>query len=125
MTWRFRSCPGATMRATARRCLSVRPGQPEEWETLTRLAAIARGQGGHQDAGALDDAQFADEAQRLYGAQAEAVLQATQGLRGPQRMLDAALRGGPYGEGFGDGFGTRPERPDAGQGDGRQPQRRH
>ena len=85
------------------------PGQPEEWETLLRLAAIARGQGGHQDAGALDDAQFADEAQRLYGAQAEAVLQATQGLRGPQRMLDAALRGGPYGQGFGDGFGTRPE----------------
>ena len=84
------------------------PGQPEEWETLTRLAAIARGQGGHRDAGALDDAQFADEAQRLFGAQAEAVLQATQGLRGPQRMLDAALRSGPYGEGFGDGFGTRP-----------------
>ena len=81
------------------------PGQPEEWETLTRLAAIARGQGDHQDASALDDAQFADEAQRLYGAQAEAVLQATEGLRGPQRMLDAALRSGPYGE----GFGTRPE----------------
>ena len=89
------------------------PGQPEEWETLTRLAAIARGQGDQQDAGALDDAQFAEEAQRLYGAQVEAVLQATQGLRGPQRMLDAALRGGPYGggfgEGLGDGFGTRPE----------------
>ena len=89
------------------------PGQPEEWETLTRLAAIARGQGDQQDAGALDDAQFADEAQRLYGAHAEAVLQATQGLRGPQRMLDAALRSGPYGEGFGDGFGdgfgARPE----------------
>ena len=87
------------------------PGQPEEWETLTRLAAIARGQGDQQDAGALDDAQFADEAQRLYGSHAEAVLQATQGLRGPQRMLDAALRGGPYGEGFGeglgDGFGAR------------------
>ena len=80
-------------------------GQPEEWETLLRLAAIARGQGGQQDAGALDDAQFADEAQRLYGAHAEAVLQATQGLRGPQRMLDAALRSGPYGE----GFGARPE----------------
>ena len=84
------------------------PGQPEEWETLTRLAAIARGQGSGLDAGELDDAQFADEAQRLFGAQAEAVLQATQGLRGPQRMLDAALRSGPYGEGFGDGFGTRP-----------------
>ncbi len=81
------------------------PGQPEEWETLTRLAAIARGQGDQQDASTLDDAQFADEAQRLYGAHAEAVLQATQGLRGPQRMLDAALRSGPYG----DGFGTRPD----------------
>jgi anaerobic selenocysteine-containing dehydrogenase len=85
------------------------PGQPQEWETLLRLAAIARGQGSGLDAGALDDAQFADEAQRLYGAHAEAVVQATQGLRGPQRMLDAALRSGPYGEGFGDGFGTRPD----------------
>ena len=88
-------------------------GQPEEWETLLRLAAIARGQGSQQDAGALDDAQFAEEAQRLYGAHAETVVQATQGLRGPQRMLDAALRGGPYGGGFGDGFGegfgARPE----------------
>jgi anaerobic selenocysteine-containing dehydrogenase len=77
------------------------PDQPQEWETLLRLAAIARGQGSSLDAGALDDAQFADEAQRLYGAHAEAVVQATQGLRGPQRMLDAALRSGPYGEGFG------------------------
>jgi anaerobic selenocysteine-containing dehydrogenase len=81
------------------------PGQPQEWETLLRLAAIARGQGSGLDAGALDDAQFADEAQRLYGAHAEAVVQATQGLRGPQRMLDAALRSGPYGE----GFGARPD----------------
>ncbi len=81
------------------------PGQPQESETLLRLAAIARGQGSGLDAGALDDAQFADEAQRLYGAHAEAVVQATQGLRGPQRMLDAALRNGPYGE----GFGTRPD----------------
>jgi anaerobic selenocysteine-containing dehydrogenase len=85
------------------------PDQPQEWETLLRLAAIARGQGSGLDAGALDDAQFADEAQRLYGAHAEAVVQATQGLRGPQRLLDAALRGGPYGEGFGEGFGARPD----------------
>ena len=85
------------------------PDQPQEWETLLRLAAIARGQGSGLDAGALDDAQFADEAQRLYGAHAEAVVQATQGLRGPQRLLDAALRGGPYGEGFGDGFGAQPD----------------
>jgi anaerobic selenocysteine-containing dehydrogenase len=81
------------------------PGQPQEWETLLKLAAIARGQGSGLDAGALDDAQFADEAQRLYGAHAEAVVQATRGLRGPQRLLDAALRGGPYG----DGFGARPD----------------
>jgi anaerobic selenocysteine-containing dehydrogenase len=85
------------------------PDQPQEWETLLRLAAIARGQGSGLDTGALDDAQFADEAQRLYGAHAEAVVQATQGLRGPQRLLDAALRGGPYGEGFGEGIGARPE----------------
>jgi anaerobic selenocysteine-containing dehydrogenase len=76
-------------------------GQPEEWETLLRLAAIAQGKGSGLDARALDDAQFEEDAPRLFGAQAEAVLLATQGLAGPQRALDAALRSGPYGDGFG------------------------
>ena len=76
-------------------------GQPEEWQTLLKLAAIVQGKGAQVDADALDDAQFAQDAQRLFGAQADAVLRATQGLRGPQRGIDVALRSGPYGDRFG------------------------
>ena len=79
--------------------------QPEEWQTLLKLAAIVKGQGTQQDVNALDDAQFAEDTERLFGRHAGAVLQATQGLAGPHRMLDVALRSGPYG----DGFGQRPE----------------
>ena len=80
-------------------------GQPEEWQTLLTLTAIVQGHGVQTDANALDDAQFEADAQRLFGAHASAVAQATQGLRGPQRNLDVALRTGPYG----DQFGQKPE----------------
>ncbi|MGA8392067.1 MAG: molybdopterin dinucleotide binding domain-containing protein, partial [Burkholderiaceae bacterium] len=84
--------------------LPVTPGQPEEWQTLLKLAAIVHGKGAEVDASALDDAQFADDAQRLFGAHADDVIDATRGLKGPQRALEVALRSGPYG----DGFGTKP-----------------
>ncbi|UUZ63108.1 hypothetical protein LP417_25895 [Polaromonas sp. P1-6] len=42
---------------------------------------------------------------RLFGEHAGAVLQATAGLRGPDRLLELALRSGPYG----DQFGLKPE----------------
>jgi len=77
------------------------PGQPEEWQTLLKLAAIAQGKGAGIDANALDDAQFAEDAQRLFGEHAAAVIAATQGLKGPQRTLEVALRTGPYGDQFG------------------------
>jgi anaerobic selenocysteine-containing dehydrogenase len=80
-------------------------GQPEEWQTLLKLAAIAQGQGSNTDAVALDDAEFAQDAQRLFGANAQAIIDATQGLSGPARGLEVALRAGPYG----DGFGQRPD----------------
>jgi anaerobic selenocysteine-containing dehydrogenase len=80
-------------------------GQPEEWQTLLKLAAIVKGKGADADADALDDAQFAEDAQRLFGAHAQAVIQATKGYKGPQRGLEVALRTGPYG----DGFGTKPD----------------
>lgn len=79
--------------------------QPAEWQTQLTLAAIAQGQALPLDANALDDAQFADDAQRLFGPHAEAVVAATKTYRGPQRLLDVALRSGPYG----DGFGQKPE----------------
>jgi anaerobic selenocysteine-containing dehydrogenase len=81
------------------------PGQPEEWQTMLKLAAIAQGKGASVDADALDDAQFADDAQRMFGAQAEAIVQATASLKGPQRALEVSLRTGPYG----DGFGAKPD----------------
>ncbi|MDP3650949.1 MAG: molybdopterin-dependent oxidoreductase [Rhodoferax sp.] len=75
-------------------------GAPEEWQTLVKLAAIAQGKGLGTDANALDDAQFAEDAQRLFGAHADAVIAATSGLKGPQRTLEVALRSGPYGDQF-------------------------
>jgi anaerobic selenocysteine-containing dehydrogenase len=84
--------------------LAAADGQPAEWETLLRLAAIAAGQGAG-DARQMDDAHFAADAARQFGPQAGAVMDATRGLRGPDRLLDVALRTGPYG----DQFGQRPE----------------
>ena len=69
---------------------------PPEWHTLLRLAAIARGDGAQADIQALDDAEFADHLRRL-GADAASLQAATQGLSGPERLLEAALRSGPYG----------------------------
>ncbi|WP_096669458.1 molybdopterin oxidoreductase family protein [Polaromonas sp. AET17H-212] len=80
-------------------------GQPAEWETLLRLAAIVQGEGAGADAGQLDDRQFAEDAKKRFGEQAAAVIEATQGLRGPDRLLELALRTGPYG----DQFGREPE----------------
>ena len=75
--------------------------QPAEWETLLRLAAIASGKHPGQSAGEIDDDNFAEDARKLFGDNASAVLQATAGLRGPDRLLDVALRTGPYGDQFG------------------------
>ncbi|RUP23928.1 MAG: molybdopterin oxidoreductase family protein, partial [Curvibacter sp.] len=70
--------------------------QPAEWQTLLRLAAIARGEQGPQNPQKLDDDYFDDELKRLPDAMAEAARQACGHLRGPDRLLDLALRGGPY-----------------------------
>ena len=84
------------------------PGQPEEWQTLLKLAAIVRGLGADADADMLDDAQFAEDAQRLFGEHAAAVIAVTKGLKGPQRTLEVALRTGPYGDQFGGLLGPTP-----------------
>ena len=76
-------------------------GQPQEWQSLLKVAAIVQGKGAKEDANLLDDAQFAQDAERLFGAHASAVVAATQGLRGPERGLEVALRTGPYGDQFG------------------------
>ncbi|MBK6926418.1 MAG: molybdopterin-dependent oxidoreductase [Comamonadaceae bacterium] len=72
------------------------PGQPAEWETLLRLAAIAQGLAAPHDARAIDEQLFAEDVRRQFGDQAPAVLRASAGLHGPERLLDLALRHGPY-----------------------------
>ena len=75
--------------------------QPQEWQTLLRIAAIAQGKGTGVDINQLDDALFAQDMERLLGAHAPAVISATKELRGPERVLEVALRTGPYGDFFG------------------------
>jgi anaerobic selenocysteine-containing dehydrogenase len=76
-------------------------GQLPEWATLLKLCAIFEGQGAHADVDALDDENFRREAVKLFGDQSNAVVAATAHLKGPLRLLDAGLRAGPYGDGFG------------------------
>jgi anaerobic selenocysteine-containing dehydrogenase len=76
-------------------------GQPMEWETVLKLAAIASGKDAHLSGAEIDDKTFADDIHRQFGDEAQAVLDATAGLRGPDRLLDVALRSGPYGDAFG------------------------
>ncbi|MDN3922573.1 molybdopterin-dependent oxidoreductase [Roseateles violae] len=80
-------------------------GTPEEWETILRLAALVEGRGRHVDIAALDDAAIAADVQKFAGEQAGAVLAALGEQRGPERLIDLALRSGPYG----DRFGLKPE----------------
>ena len=75
--------------------------QPEEWESLARLCGIVQGKGCEVSAAELDDAHFARDAEKLFGEQAAAVTQALGPLKGPERLLDVALRTGPYGDAFG------------------------
>jgi len=100
--------PMLSFRNHARYSPAVEPppaGQPPEWQTLMRLVAIVQGKGAGADVLALDDEFTAAEAQRQAGPHAAAVMQAVAPRRGPERLLDLALRGGPYG----DGFGTKPD----------------
>jgi anaerobic selenocysteine-containing dehydrogenase len=81
------------------------PGQPEEWESMLRIAAIAKGLGAQADIAALDDAAFAQDVEKAAGPAAGAVLAALAPLKGADRLLELALRSGPYG----DQFGARPD----------------
>ncbi|KPV47901.1 molybdopterin-binding oxidoreductase, partial [Kouleothrix aurantiaca] len=76
-------------------------GMPAEWETLLRLCAIVGGRGAQADIVALDDELAAADVLRRAGAHADAVLRAVSRWQGPERLLDLALRAGPYGDQFG------------------------
>lgn len=87
-------------------------GRPLEWEILLRLAGIAMGQGAGADLRALDDFVISAQVQRAvgnpsspaYGRDTAEVVAALAHRVGPERIVDLALRAGPYG----DGFGARP-----------------
>jgi anaerobic selenocysteine-containing dehydrogenase len=89
------------------------PDQPDEWETVLRLAAIAAGQGPEADLEAWDRLVVQTLAQResalpgsrVEGRDPDELIAALAGRRGPERVLDFMLRAGP----FGDGFGADPE----------------
>ena len=76
-------------------------GQPPEWQNLLRIAAIAMGRGARADVLALDDELTGAEVGKIAGGQAGAVLAAVSAHQGPERLLDLALRSGPFGDRFG------------------------
>jgi anaerobic selenocysteine-containing dehydrogenase len=78
-------------------------GMLDEWQIFLKLAAIARGEGADADVDALDTALaqravgkvVSDPHGPLYGTDAH-LLMAGLAPRGPERLLDLALRTGPY-----------------------------
>ena len=70
------------------------PGMPQEWETLLRLTAIATGQGANADTDAIDRF-VAEQTAAVSGVDAAEHADAME-RRGPERLLDLMLRGGPY-----------------------------
>ncbi len=76
-------------------------GALAEWEILLRLLGIATGRGPNVDVHALDDELALADVQRAVGPQADFVMRGLGDQRGPERLLDLALRGGPYGDRFG------------------------
>jgi anaerobic selenocysteine-containing dehydrogenase len=77
------------------------PDRPAEWQILLRLLAIATGRGAGADLAALDDELAASDVERAAGPAAPFALRAVAGASGPERLLDLALRAGPYGDRFG------------------------
>lgn len=77
------------------------PGHLPEWQVLMKLAGIAQGRGAGADVRTLDDEMLNEQLQRQAGAHAAAAFEALQPRTGPERLLDLALRSGPYGDGFG------------------------
>ena len=90
------------------------PGdRPAEWQILLTLAAICQGASPTEiDARALDQLFFAGlvagltqmPGSRIEGRRPEEIVAKTQGV-GPERLVDLAIRTGPWG----DGYGARPD----------------
>jgi len=82
---------------------------PAEWQTLLRLAGIVTGQGAGADIDTLDTLVITSQIERavgdasspVHGRDTGELLDALEPRRGPERLVDFALRSGPYGDGFG------------------------
>ncbi len=93
--------------------LPLDEGQPDEWEILCRLAAIAKGLGPNADPVAIAElgvtgmltSASASANPATAGRDVEELRSHLDGKSGPERQLDVLLRMGP----FGDGFGARPD----------------
>jgi anaerobic selenocysteine-containing dehydrogenase len=77
------------------------PDHVPEWQQLLKLAAIAMGRGAGADVIALDDELVEADVRKIAGDHTPFVLQAVGGLKGPERLLELALRSGPHGDLFG------------------------
>ncbi|MFM2437159.1 MAG: hypothetical protein RL353_1149 [Actinomycetota bacterium] len=85
--------------------------EPDEWEILAKISAIAAGLGADVQASTIDDSQITglveskikDSSSNIFGRDSEELINelSVTGRRGPDRMLDFLLRTGPYGDGFG------------------------
>jgi anaerobic selenocysteine-containing dehydrogenase len=86
---------------------------PPEWQTLCRLSAVLAGGGPAPDPSTVDDAALAAvlrahteaESGAVAGRDVADLVAALGAGAGEERLLDALLRLGPYG----DGFGARPD----------------
>jgi anaerobic selenocysteine-containing dehydrogenase len=89
--------------------LPLPDGMEEEWRVLLRLTAIAAGAGPDADVDAIDELvamewlrrETATEGSPVAGRDPAELLAELGDRRGPERLLDAMLRTGPYGDGFG------------------------
>ena len=91
--------------------LPLDEGQPDEWEIIAKLTAIAQGFGVDVEPSVADDLAIAalvrsavkDEYSPVAGRDVDELLAelGAPGRRGPERMLDFMLRTGPFGDGFG------------------------
>ena len=91
--------PQLSYRNAARFSLPVLPKAADaraEWRTLLTLAAIVQGKGWQTDVEALDNDLLGDEVCRSGAGNTDAMLRALGSKAGPGRLVDLALRSGPY-----------------------------
>ena len=89
--------------------LPLPDGQPQEWEIILRLAAIAAGQGAEAEIEPWDELvaqtvigrEVALAGSPIEGRAPDEILAALGERRGPERLIDFMLRVGPFGDGFG------------------------